>query len=172
MSLAKNQCDFQRLSLDLALDDDMRLIHDVHLTLNDGHPDKILTSGRLTLGEYARDFERQFADAARVRRAVAVNSGTSALEIALRAHGLEQGEEVIVPTNSFDARAMSVVLQGAGHDRHFDRAESDAERVHDDLWRGQIMTLPRHVTDLSRTLCLEFKQEAESQIINLGGKTS
>jgi dTDP-4-amino-4,6-dideoxygalactose transaminase len=76
------------------------------------HLDKILTSGRLTLGEYTRDFERQFADLARVRRAVAVNSGTSALEIALRANGLEEGDEVIVPTNTFGATGAAVVFAG------------------------------------------------------------
>lgn len=77
------------------------------------HVERILTSGRLTLGEYTRDFERKFAELTGVRHAIAVNSGTSALEIALRAHGLEEGDEVIVPTNTFGATAAAVVFAGA-----------------------------------------------------------
>ena len=47
-----------------------------------------------------------------VPQAVAVNSGTSALEIALRACGLKQGDEIIVPTNTFAATAAAVVFAG------------------------------------------------------------
>ena len=76
------------------------------------HLDRILTSGMLTLGEYTRNFERQFGDLVRVRRAIAVNSGTSALEIALRAHGLKQGDEVILPTNTFGATCTAAIFAG------------------------------------------------------------
>jgi dTDP-4-amino-4,6-dideoxygalactose transaminase len=48
------------------------------------HLEKILTSRMQTLGEYAKQFEQMFATIAQAKRAVAVNSGTSALEIALR----------------------------------------------------------------------------------------
>jgi dTDP-4-amino-4,6-dideoxygalactose transaminase len=76
------------------------------------HLDKILTSGRLTLGEYTREFERQFANLVNVRHAIAVSSGTSALEIALRAHDLKEGDEVILPTNTFAATGAAVVFAG------------------------------------------------------------
>lgn len=74
---------------------------------------KILASGMLTLGEYTRRFEAAFAQLCGVQHAVAVNSGTSALEIALRASGIRRGDEVIVPTNTFAATAAVVVLIGA-----------------------------------------------------------
>jgi dTDP-4-amino-4,6-dideoxygalactose transaminase len=74
--------------------------------------EKILKSGMLTLGEYTRDFERQFADFVKVRHAIAVNSGTSALEIALRASGLRRDDEVVVPTNTFAATGAAVVFAG------------------------------------------------------------
>ncbi|MGQ9507585.1 MAG: DegT/DnrJ/EryC1/StrS family aminotransferase, partial [Candidatus Bathycorpusculaceae bacterium] len=45
---------------------------------------KILQSGMLTLHTYTKEFESQFARLCDVKHAVAVNSGTSALEIALR----------------------------------------------------------------------------------------
>lgn len=76
------------------------------------HLDKILTSGMLTLGEYTKDFERQFAASVNVKHAIAVNSGTSALEAALRAHRLKPGDEVIVPTNTFGATAAATIFAG------------------------------------------------------------
>ena len=65
--------------------------------------EKILSLGMLTLGEYTKQFEQMFAATTNVKHAIAVNSGTSALEIALRAHKLQAGDEVIVPTNTFGA---------------------------------------------------------------------
>ncbi len=73
--------------------------------------DSCLQSGRLTLGKYGEQLEDEFASLCGVRYAVAVNSGTSALEIILRSIGVE-GREVIVPTNTFYATAGAVVHAG------------------------------------------------------------
>ncbi len=73
---------------------------------------KILTSGMLTLGTYTRRFETEFAEFCKVREAVAVSSGTSALEIALRSIDLAKGEEVLVPTNTFTATAAAIIFAG------------------------------------------------------------
>jgi dTDP-4-amino-4,6-dideoxygalactose transaminase len=78
-----------------------------------GHLEKILTSGRLTLGDYTKDFEGKFAEFVGVRHAIAVNSGTSALEISLRCNNVKQGDEVILPTNTFAATGAAVVFAGA-----------------------------------------------------------
>lgn len=77
-----------------------------------GHLQKIMISGMLTLGEYTKDFERQFAKRVGVRHAIAVSSGSSALEISLLAHDLKDEDEVIVPTNTFAATAAAVVFAG------------------------------------------------------------
>jgi dTDP-4-amino-4,6-dideoxygalactose transaminase len=77
-----------------------------------GDLEKILSSGMLTLGTYTKVFEEQFRNFVKAKYAVAVNSGTSALEIALRTHNLNRGDEVIVPTNTFGATAASVVFAG------------------------------------------------------------
>ncbi len=74
-----------------------------------GDVGKILGSGMLTLGEYTKRFESEFSKLVDVPHAVAVNSGTSALEIALRALGLKNGE-VILPTNTFGATAAAVIF--------------------------------------------------------------
>lgn len=73
--------------------------------------DEILESGQLTLGKYNKEFEQKFAEYVGVKYAIAVNSGTSALEIPLRVLGI-QGSSVIVPTNTFFATPASVIHAG------------------------------------------------------------
>lgn len=72
---------------------------------------EVLSTGQLTLGKYGKEFEEKFAQFCGCRHAVAVNSGTSALEIILRALGVE-GKDVLVPTNTFFATAAAVVHAG------------------------------------------------------------
>jgi perosamine synthetase len=73
--------------------------------------DEVLQSGRLTLGPYTRALEEEFARLCGVRYAVATGSGTAALEMALRAIGVE-GREVVVPANTFFATAAAVLHAG------------------------------------------------------------
>ena len=72
---------------------------------------KSLQTGALTFGPNVSRLEKEFAGYIGVKKAIAVNSGTSALEIALRYFDLKGGE-VIVPTNSFVASANAVILAG------------------------------------------------------------
>jgi perosamine synthetase len=72
---------------------------------------EVLANGQLTLGKYGKEFEEKFAVLCGVRHAIAVNSGTSALEIILRSLGIE-GRDVLVPTNTFFATAAAVVHAG------------------------------------------------------------
>lgn len=74
--------------------------------------DESLRSGRLTLGPVGDRLEEEFATRHDAEHAVAVASGTSALEIVLRALGVE-GREVIVPANTFHATAAAVIAAGA-----------------------------------------------------------
>jgi perosamine synthetase len=70
-----------------------------------------LRTGSLTLGPHTREFEQAFAGAHRAPHAVAVSSGTSALEIVLRAVGVA-GRDVIVPADTFAATAYAVQAAG------------------------------------------------------------
>ncbi len=72
---------------------------------------EVLDSGWLTLGKFGKQFEKEFAEKHRIEHAIAVSSGTSALEIALRILKIK-GKEVIVPTNTFFATAAAVVHAG------------------------------------------------------------
>jgi len=74
--------------------------------------EKILKSGMLTMGEYTEKFEQEFAKLCGVNHAIAVNSGTSALEIVLRFVGLTNKDEVVVPTNTFTATAAAAIFAG------------------------------------------------------------
>ena len=68
-----------------------------------------LRSGWLTTGPKVRQFEEDFARYIGCRHAVAVNSATSALHLALEAVGIKAGDEVLVPTLTFAATAAVVL---------------------------------------------------------------
>lgn len=70
--------------------------------------EQTLRSGWLTTGPKVREFELQFAEFVGARHAIAVNSCTAALHLALDAIGIKEGDEVIVPTLTFAATAEVV----------------------------------------------------------------
>jgi perosamine synthetase len=72
-----------------------------------------LRSGWLTTGPRVRRFEEEFAASAGARHAVAVNSCTAALHLAVEALGLARGDAVLVPTMTFAATAEIVRYRGA-----------------------------------------------------------
>ena len=73
----------------------------------------LLESGGLAQGPKVAELEEAFSELVDGRACVAVNSGTSALHLALVAHGIGAGDEVIVPSFTFAATANSVRLAGA-----------------------------------------------------------
>ena len=74
---------------------------------------KVLKSKWLSMGPVTQKFEKEFADYLGVKHAFGVSSGTAALHIALKALGIEEGDEVIVPSLTFVATANSVLYCGA-----------------------------------------------------------
>ncbi len=68
-----------------------------------------LRSGWLTTGPKTKRFEREFAEVVGAPHAIAVNSATAAMHLALDALGLQPGDEVIVPVYTFTATAEVVV---------------------------------------------------------------
>jgi dTDP-4-amino-4,6-dideoxygalactose transaminase len=73
----------------------------------------VLRSGMVVQGPEVAAFEDEFTKVSGTAHAVAVNSGTSALQLALLAMGIGPGDEVIVPSFSFAATANAVRLVGA-----------------------------------------------------------
>lgn len=72
-----------------------------------------MRSGWLTTGPVAAAFEREFVQLLQVDHAVALNSGTAAMHLALEALGIHAGDEVVVPTYTFTATAEVAVYLGA-----------------------------------------------------------
>lgn len=73
---------------------------------------EVLLSGYLTMGKKVAQFEKAFAEFIGTRHAIGTNSGTSSLEIVMRAIGVE-GATVVIPSNTFMATATAVTHAGA-----------------------------------------------------------
>ena len=74
---------------------------------------KVLRSGWLTQGKYAKLFEDQIKKYHKVKYAFLLNSATSGLIAAIKSLGLKKDDEVIVPSFTFPATANAVILGGA-----------------------------------------------------------
>ncbi len=72
-----------------------------------------LRSGWITMGPKTMRFETEFAACVGARHGVAVSSCTAALHLALKAIGLQAGDEVIIPTMTFTATGEVVCYFGA-----------------------------------------------------------
>ena len=68
----------------------------------------VLESGWLTTGPKTKQFEKEFASFVSVKHAIAVNSCTAALHLALEAIGVREGDEIIIPPMTFAATAEVV----------------------------------------------------------------
>lgn len=73
----------------------------------------VLDKSAFSLGSFVKSFENNFARAHGAKYCVGVNSGTSALHIAMWALGITQGDKVLVPVNTFFATPEAVSLTGA-----------------------------------------------------------
>jgi len=74
---------------------------------------RVLEKGHLAQGEEVKRFEQEWSDYIVTKFAIATNSGTSALHIALICLGIEKGVKVITTTFSFIATASSILMQRA-----------------------------------------------------------
>ena len=73
----------------------------------------VLESGQFVLGARVEEFERDFAAYCGSRHAIAVNSGTSALHLALVSAGIGPGDEVITVPMTFVATVAAILYAGA-----------------------------------------------------------
>jgi perosamine synthetase len=75
--------------------------------------EKVFSTGWLGLGSTVFDFENKLKDYLGAKNVVAVNTGTTALHIALDAFGIKEGDEVIVPSLTFCASVQVITALGA-----------------------------------------------------------
>jgi dTDP-4-amino-4,6-dideoxygalactose transaminase len=74
---------------------------------------QVLLSSAFAGGPFVKSFEENFAKIQGSKFCAGVNNGTSALHIVLMALGIGEGDEIIMPVNTFIATPASVSLQGA-----------------------------------------------------------
>lgn len=74
---------------------------------------EVIEAGRFVLGPEVKAFEDELAAYLGVRHVIGVANGTDAITIALRALGVQPGDEVVVPSFTFYATAEAVVTAGA-----------------------------------------------------------
>lgn len=75
--------------------------------------DDVFGSGAFVGGDHIAAFEDAVAEACGVAHAVALNSGTDALILTMKAYGIGPGDEVITPPNSFVASTAAILAVGA-----------------------------------------------------------
>jgi dTDP-4-amino-4,6-dideoxygalactose transaminase len=75
--------------------------------------EKVYDQTSFSGGPFVEEFEKDFASFCNTKWAVGVNNGTSALHLAMLALGIGQGDEVIIPANTFIATAWGVSYTGA-----------------------------------------------------------
>ena len=74
---------------------------------------EVLETSQLSIGPRLVQFESQLAQYAGVKHAIAVNSGTSALHLIVKAMGIEEGDEVITTPFSFISSSNCIVMERA-----------------------------------------------------------
>jgi dTDP-4-amino-4,6-dideoxygalactose transaminase len=75
--------------------------------------DEVLDTTSFVLGPAVTGFESEYAAYSQAKYCVGVGNGTDAIELALRSCGIGQGDEVIIPANTFVATAEAVLRAGA-----------------------------------------------------------
>jgi len=73
---------------------------------------RVINSGWYLLGEELTLFEKEFADFCGTKYCVGVASGLDALSLIIKAYGFGEGDEVIVPANTFIASVMAITQNG------------------------------------------------------------
>lgn len=74
---------------------------------------EVLNTGYLSEGEWVENFEQAISNTFGYKNCVAVNSGTSALHLALILSGVKPGDEVILPAQTFIATGLAILYCGA-----------------------------------------------------------
>ncbi|MHA1223271.1 MAG: DegT/DnrJ/EryC1/StrS family aminotransferase [Candidatus Heimdallarchaeaceae archaeon] len=74
---------------------------------------RVFERGQFVKGEEAKKLEEEFASYQNTRYGATVNSGTSALHLSLLALNISQGDEIILPPNTFAATVNAIIIAGA-----------------------------------------------------------
>ena len=92
---------------------DLKAIHESLAAELSEAMQRVMRNGDFILGKDVELFEQEFAGYCGARHAVGVDSGISALELTLRAHGIGPGDEVITVSHTFIATVSAIAFTGA-----------------------------------------------------------
>lgn len=109
---------------------------------------EVLDSGMIAEGKRVAEFESAFAEYAGVEHCIAVNSGTAALHVAMLAHGIGKGDEVITTSFSFIATANTIMYTGARPvfvDIEPDTFNIDTSLIEDSITKDTKALMPVHL---------------------------
>jgi perosamine synthetase len=110
--------------------------------------DAVKSSWISSMGRFISEFENGFAEYCRVKYGVAVSNGTAALHLALKALGIERGDEVIIPALTFVATANTVTYCNAKPvfvDSHPDYWCIDPEKIEERINKNTRAIMPVHI---------------------------
>ncbi len=94
-------------------------------------------------GKTGEEFEKDLAEFSRTKHAIALDSGTSAIEIALRAAGIGVGDEVITTSNTFIATVAGI---------HFTGATPVFADIDADTWNIDPKEIEKHITPATKAI--------------------
>lgn len=135
---------------------------------------EVLDSNRLTYGPMTKRFEREFAKSHKVKHALFMNSGTSALHVALAAlkdrHGWSDGDEIIVPAVTFVATANIVLHNNMTPifvDVQTDTFNIDPNKIEEKITGKTRAIIPVHLLGLPATMhpILEIAEKYRLEVI-------
>ncbi|NLW71299.1 MAG: DegT/DnrJ/EryC1/StrS family aminotransferase [Chloroflexi bacterium] len=109
---------------------------------------RVMESGWYILGEEVEAFEAEFAEFCGARHCVGVGNGLEALQLALMAAGVGEGDEVIVPSNTYIASWLAVTYVGARVvpvEPRMDTYNLDAQRIVDAVTARTKAIMPVHL---------------------------
>ncbi|PID27563.1 MAG: erythromycin biosynthesis sensory transduction protein eryC1 [Candidatus Cloacimonadota bacterium] len=110
--------------------------------------ENIISNTAFIGGEAVNNFNSEFAEFVGTKYAVGVGNGTDALIIALKALGISEGDEVIVPANSFIATSEAVTAAGGKVvfvDCHPDYYTLDVEKIEEKITDRTKVIIPVHL---------------------------
>lgn len=132
--------------------------------------EKVFETGWLGMGIFVRDFEEKIKNFLCVKNTIAVNTGTSALHLALESIGIKEGDEVIVPSFTFVASIQAIAACRAVPvfcDVYADTLNIDVEDVARKITKKTKAIMPVHYGGLSCKMdeLMELTQNSKIYLI-------
>lgn len=142
---------------------------------------KLIKSTDFTLGYYVERFERRFAKFINIKHCLAVNNGTDALILSLKALGISKGDEVITVCNTFYATVGAIVACGAKpiYVDSDDRFQINVAKIEKAITKKTKAIIPVHwggaSPDIKKIIKISKKYNlhvVEDACMGIGGKIS